>query len=168
MSSVLGASAKALRLGRLAALGLAALALAGCTLKMTGGGELNSAVDPDSTAHFAIDYSASRPGIEPAHLTGVYKDGPVSLRFDGVDASPEIPDRGSPQSQSSVLNCIAVTGKYVSQSPTATGTGTAMLIACAGSAGLPDLLSLNVQSGPFAGYQNSGPITAGELTAHSA
>lgn len=152
------------RLVNVAALAGAVLLLAGCTGQLTGGGELTSAENPSSYAHFAVEYDGSS---SPARLTGSYHDGSVRLRFDGVQDDP-VGNSGPDPAAGIGVNCFAIDGRYVSQNSDDRGAGAVLLVACDAAQGnLPSLVSLDVETGPFAGYNNAGTLIDGNLTAHT-
>lgn len=137
---------------------LIVLALAGCAGRMTGGGVIPSASDPNGSAHFAFEYAITNQADGSGRMTGMYHDGAVQLRFDEAQSSPP---------ETSGTSCIQTTADYTSQDQATPGAGTAFIEACdnAGT-GQPDLFSISVTTGPYAGYSDEGAVTQGSLTVH--
>lgn len=138
--------------------GVVGLLLAGCAGRMTGGGAIPSATNPNGSANFALEYLITNQADGSGRLTGTFHDGAVRLRFDGAESSP---------AETSGSNCIETTADYVSENQTAAGDGTATVEACDNSGtNLPDVFSLAVLTGPYAGYADEGTLTRGNLTVH--
>jgi hypothetical protein len=134
----------------LPAVGLTAIALGVAGCKATGGGFIPSAVGADA-AHFGFVMQTNK-GDNVVH--GTYRDGYVQLRFDGGSVSMNL----NP--------CATWTVDYVSTSADNPGSGTAQVVICDNGKAGPtndDSLSIQIQSGPYAGYSNSGTLAGGNL-----
>lgn len=145
-----------------AVIGIVALAFvfSACARKFTGSGELG-------TADFEFVYK-----VENSNGTGKAKGSfhdksavinqtpvPMRFRFDGILSSSS----GGPD------NCIRGTLGYISQDRDFPGTGQVQVEGCDnGEPSGPsngDTLTVQVTSGPYAGYFNSGTVE-GNLQAH--
>jgi hypothetical protein len=165
---------------RFGLLGLAALALAGCSTFFTGGGFIRS-VNHTDKATFGFVVQCNNPEnpeeCAPAKINGTYYDHGVGVRlkFDGgVIAGPagcvadpndcaNLPPGTDPD------QCMFGEVHYISQDPKNRGEGDLQLFAC--DLGEPgklngDFLVINVLSGPYDGYENGGTIQGGNLQAH--
>ena len=125
----------------------------GCYEKLNGGGWMQSANGVDR-AIFGLHYDGTTGTAK-----GTYHDKGAGVRLKFDAASPSFPGF-DPNS-----NCAGFFANYESQDKANPGTGTAFLLACDnGEPGFEgDTLTINVQSGPYAGYTNSGPILGGNL-----
>ena len=143
---------------------LALLALSGCYSRLTGGGWMESA-GGGGRATFAINYDATDVGFSEPPTTrfkGTYHDpgSGVRLRFD--DLVKDI-------FEDPTEDCAEFTGRYVSQDPKQRGAGDVRVKACdegEPGAGRGDSLRVEVLSGPYAGYENDGPILGGNFQGH--
>jgi hypothetical protein len=122
------------------------LGVAGC--KASGGGYIQSATGADA-AHFGFTFQQTRHGNV---VHGSYHDGYVKFRVDGGGGS-------GPGS------CGSATLNYVSTSPDYPGTGQVEVNVCDNGEGTidGDTLSVNVISGPYSGYQDSGTVQGGNI-----
>jgi hypothetical protein len=155
---------------------LAAFVLSGCYLKLTGGGWMRSANDVDK-ATFSVNYDVARAQTEPgecefdleaAHIRGTYHDLGTGVRFKINDENiTQIRCFGVPGDP--LNDCAAFETSYVSLDPNNRGTGTVRVRACDDveldeQGGEPvDTLRIAVESGPYEGYQNSGPVLGGNF-----
>jgi hypothetical protein len=169
------------RLVALAAVSIAALAVAGCDLKFTGGGTIPSTDGvPADQANFGFNYKITNTISGAGNANGVYQDpfdltyplGGVEFKFTGLlhgDASPTANYcflHGGGTGIGGVVN-------YTSQNSNYPGSGFFVLTAC--DAGQPavtsgDWISVYVESGPYSvpsNYSNSGFLTGGNLKSHS-
>ena len=129
---------------------LASLAVAGC--KYTGGGTFDG---NSGKANFGFTYDSSK-----GKLAGTLHDGDVRFSF-----------TGPPAQTGEGVGCVRFNGTYTSTNPRARGTGTLQVEVCDGGEGAgssPDLLYVKITSGPFSGYEYSGPaITGGNIQDHT-
>lgn len=133
------------------------LALTGCASKLNGGGFIRSANGIDR-ANFGFSYDGPSD-----HFRGTYHDKALGVRLRGTGVLP--PPWTPPEDTTA---CIAGIMGYESQNPRQRGAGTLYLQACdGGSTGVgEDTITINVLTGPFAGYVNSGVVEGGNLKAH--
>jgi hypothetical protein len=128
--------------------GLVVLGVAGCTAH--GGGYIGSATGADK-ATFGFTWQKTKAQNV---LRGSWHDGYVKFRLDR--------DLGI----GGLFDCGGGTGHYVSTSKSSPGGGTLALSICDYGEPGPtegDTLSVNVTSGPYAGYSNSGTLEGGNL-----
>jgi hypothetical protein len=165
------------RLVGLVAVSVAALAVAGCDTKFTGGGTIPSADDVTSDqANFGFNYKVTNLDTGAGNANGTYQDpfapdyplGGVQLKFTGLMSGDTGPSN----------ECVSGTGingtvNYTSQNSNYPGTGTLGLAAC--DMGQPavtrgDAIAIGVLTGPYAspdpGYFNAGFLTGGNLKSH--
>jgi hypothetical protein len=139
---------------------------AGCYEKLNGGGWMESANGVDK-ANFSISYNLTRylesDQSDPSliHLEGIYHDKglDVRLKYEEVLDFVEEPDF------SEDADCVLFLTTYTSQDRDMPGTGEADVLACdGGEPGVQgDFLSINIFSGPYAGYENDGFILGGNF-----
>jgi len=139
---------------------VAVFALTGCVTKMTGGGWMQSVV-PGEKATFAVNYDVADPDNE--RIRGTYHDHGADVRFRFDEVLGTVGGNvGAP--------CFGRIVGYESQDPTLRGGGEVVVIACdeaeSGVFGPGDSLAIMVQTGPYAGYTNSGPVLGGNFQAH--
>jgi hypothetical protein len=132
----------------LPAVGLAAIAVAGC--KATGGGFINSATGANA-AYFGFTWNSTNSGNV---VSGSWHDGWVKFKLDGglVFESPG-PCANSP-------------GQYVSTSKSNPGTGTIDARICDYGEPGPtsgDTISVQLNGGPYDGYTDGGTLRGGNL-----
>jgi hypothetical protein len=151
----------------LAVLVLAAALLPGCyATKFTGGGQIISG------NNFSAGKSAARPAggganfgftydVTKGNFAGTYRDGDVAMSLTGNPTYDEYYDGSE--------NCMSADGDYRSTNPRLRGNGTVHINACDNGEGRGsyDHLEIQVNTGPFEGYSNSG-YTRGNLQAHKA
>jgi hypothetical protein len=129
--------------------GLVVLGVAGCTAK--GGGYIGSATGADK-ATFGFTWQKTKTQNV---LRGSWHDGYVKFRLDR--------DLGI---QGTYPYCVGGPGHYVSTSRSNPGGGTLQLSICDEGEPGPtqgDTISINVTSGPYAGYSNGGTLEGGNL-----
>ncbi|MEA2404199.1 MAG: hypothetical protein QOE08_846 [Thermoleophilaceae bacterium] len=149
----------------LAVLVLAAAVLPGCyATKFTGGGQITSgsnfsagkasARSAGGSANYGFTYDAVK-----GNLAGTYRDGDVAMSLTGNPTFDYYSDGDE--------NCMSADGNYRSTNPRQRGDGTLHIYACDNGEGRGsyDYLEVQVNSGPFEGYSNSG-YTRGNLQAH--
>ncbi len=154
------------RLPVLAALVVAAAVLPGCyAAKFTGGGQITSgginfsagkgaARSAGGSANYGFTYDATK-----GNLAGTYRDGDVAMSLTGNPTFDYYNDGSE--------NCMSADGNYRSTNPRQRGDGTVHIYACDNGEGRGsyDYLDVEVNSGPFSGYENAG-YTRGNLQAH--
>ncbi len=147
----------------LAVLVLAAAVLPGCyAAKFTGGGQITSGGINFSAAKGSAANGASYGFTYDAikgNFTGTYRDGDVAMSLTGM-AAFDFYNSGSE-------NCMSADAYYRSTNPRQRGNGTVHIYACDNGEGRGsyDYLDVEVNSGPFSGYENAG-YTRGNLQAH--
>jgi hypothetical protein len=169
-----GNRARGTRLLSLAAMAvLATFFLSGCYLQLTGGGWMRSVNGVDK-ATFSVNYDVAKgqeaPGVckyELTHIRGTYHDHGTDVRFKIDDKDVKFivcfidPDFTVPPLDN---NCAGFVTSYESQDPKLPGRGHVSVAPCDhGEPGDVDFLAIQVQSGPYAGYFNSGPVLGGNF-----
>jgi hypothetical protein len=155
---------------------LAVFVLSGCYLKLTGGGWMQSVNGVDK-ATFSVNYDVARaqtaPGqcgfdFEGAHIRGTYHDHGTDVRFKIDDEDLSVIGCFDPNPENAENNnCAFFMTSYESQDPKLPGEGTVFVTACDhGEPGDVDYLQIDVQSGPYAGYHNAGPVLGGNFQGH--
>jgi hypothetical protein len=132
----------------LPAVGLAAIAVAGC--KATGGGFINSATGAKA-AYFGFTWNSTNQG---AVISGSWHDGWVRFKLDGGIV------------YESLGPCASSPGEYVSTSKSNPGTGTIEGMICDYGEPGPtngDSISVQLNGGPYDGYSDSGTLQGGNL-----
>jgi hypothetical protein len=132
----------------------ASLLLGACVDKFTAGGTL-PAQQGAGVANFGLVIN-----LEKDHASGTYRDHATDVAFRIVGIEEEV---------EAIFGCIDVVLEYVSTNPARRGEGEVRLFAC--DRGEPgklagDEFSIQVLSGPYAGYTNGGEIRSGNLQAH--
>ena len=130
------------------AAGALVVGITGC--KATGGGFIQSATGADA-AHFGFVMQTNK---QDNVVHGTYRDGYVKLRFDAGSVSMTFDP------------CAHWTVDYVSTSPDYPGSGTAQVVVCDNGEPGPssgDNLSIQILTGPYAGYSNAGVLEGGNL-----
>jgi len=132
----------------------------GCWETIDGGGWMRS-TDEQSKATFGIRYDAASEAGR-----GTYQDkaAGVSLRF--YEAREEVRASDEERSDEEIFSdCAYFYADYQSLDKTNRGSGTAYLVACDTREYLfrGDTLHIELQTGPYAGYTNTGPILGGNL-----
>ena len=156
-------------------LGLAAsvFLLAGClttATKGTGDGWISSVV-PGEQAHFTFAVSCdpkSEPcTMEASKVSGRFEDKGTGMKI-RLDTVSAVTDLADPRCQTGSFT-------YTSEVRSLPGSGTGTATVCDGDARragnpgpgphvrLPDTLSVQIFTGPFAGYANSGPLLGGNI-----
>lgn len=147
---------------------ISAVALAGCADKFTGGGTIPSTDGTSSDqANFGFTYKITNQSTGAGQAQGAYHDpyaygyplGGLALKFAGLFSGDTTPG---------LNNCMDGTENYVSQNPNYPGSGQVFLKACDnGEPGINnDGIYIDVLSGPYIGYIDSGTLTGGNLQAH--
>jgi hypothetical protein len=154
---------------------LAAFVLTGCYLKLTGGGWMRSVNGVDK-ATFSVNYDVARaqtaPGecdfnFDEVHIRGTYHDLGTGVRFKLNDENVEDIGCSTGNPEDPDDECAFVITSYESQDPRNPGTGLVEVTACDhGEPGDVDTLEIFVESGPYAGYHNEGPILGGNFQGH--
>jgi hypothetical protein len=139
---------------------------AGCYEKLNGGGWMQSR-NLEDKANFSISYNLTRflesDQSDPSliHLEGVYHDKGLDVRL----KYGEVLDFVDEPDVSEGEDCVLFLTTYTSQDRDLPGTGEAEVLACDfGEPGVQgDFLSINILTGPYAGYQNGGFILGGNF-----
>jgi hypothetical protein len=169
-------------LGSLGLVVITALLFAGCAGKFTGGGKLPSADQvPGHSASFGFTYEITRADGS-GRLSGAYHDsyvsGGVKFSFDGLQMGLGSCASLFPPSVCQVIDnvlgvssdeCISGQGSYRSTNPAISGGGNLGILACDRGEPGPssgDSIAVQVFTGPYAGYVDSGFTTNGNLQAH--
>jgi hypothetical protein len=151
-----------------AVLAAAALALAGCSFTATGGGQLPGADGGTATFGFSAvtktvstGSSTSTSGntcslnlgaLTCTHVSGTYRDGPVSLRF--TSGGNELP-----------VGCNHLLFTYTSTNPAQPGSGSGSATVCdSGIGGSIKGDSFSITLYGLWSYTNSGTVTNGNIT----
>ena len=133
----------------------------GCAGKGAGGGFLPSAADDGTKATFGFRYNTLDSEKGNFGANGVYHDksaAGVKLEVTGILFVPDPPEV-DPQ-------CVWSTLGYESQDPKNRGTGLLEVEVC--DKGKPgpgngDYIAVDILTGPFGGYSNSGVIQGGNI-----
>lgn len=142
-----------------------ALMVLGCTAtKGTGGGWMSSTV-PGQKATFGFEAHCDPRGPQPPlgcdpRGSGHYEDEAANLGMQLVRLAPAFG-----------FTCQGTQVEYRSTERTRPGTGTATVSVCDNdthpsgpdAARDPDIFSITVTSGPYAGYTNAGPVLGGNI-----
>jgi hypothetical protein len=159
------------RSASLLVLPILAVAVAGCATDFTGGGTIPSTdLNPADQANFGFTYKITNTATGAGHTQGAYHDptapafpnGGVKFKFDRLLFGDSAPG--------SVCTVNGITGivNYISQNPNYPGSGLVLLSACDnGEPGVgKDAIEVDVFTGPYAGYSDTGVLTGGNLQAH--
>ena len=131
-----------------------------------GSGWIISSQDPRAKADFGFAFDCGKdPQCLAPKASGNYQDGVVRMTLDSVDpgAFGLWPPTGPIPDQ----KCVVATVNYSSANPKVNGSGKASVNICDASHGkvkTPDTFAIQVTSGPYAGYQDSGPLGGGQIT----
>jgi hypothetical protein len=141
----------------LVAAGVGLVVTTGCALHVTGSGTIRS-VNRVDDAKFAFSFDGPK-----GKLSGNYADRGTGdrLKFDGIDSY--VDETGNSD------QCMYAYGRYESRTDDKPGEGTLRIIACDGDAPGDldhDLISINVLTGPLAGYVNGGELLHGHIKTH--
>jgi hypothetical protein len=136
----------------LPAIGLAAIAVAGC--KATGGGFISSATEAKA-AYFGFTWNETDHG---AVVSGSWHDGWVKFKLDGGIV------------YGSFGPCASSPGEYVSTSKANPGTGSIYATICDYGEPGPtngDSITIQLTGGPYDGYSDGGTLQGGNLQLNS-
>ena len=156
------------KFARLAFVGLAASSMVGCVGRFTGGGSIDSVAGAPQKATFGFVIDAVNPDDagNPTAIKGQFQfnDQAAGVSFHVDQLQPALyahifPDIFNPQAV-----MFAYTGTYTSNE----GTGSLDLGVASDKQGLfgtynKDAVYVNVMSGPYAGYSNTGLVQGGKI-----
>ena len=132
------------------------LMAAGCYEKLNGGGWMLSANGEDR-ATFGIHFDGTR---DRHAARGTYHDHGTGVRFRFVEEVGHAVGTGPEEG-----DCAVFIATYKSQDKKEPGSGLVDVTAC--DEGEPavngDTLDIFVETGPYAGYENGGPILGGNF-----
>lgn len=159
------------RSASLLVLAILAVAVAGCATDFTGGGTIASTdLNPADHANFGFTYKITDTTTGAGNAHGAYHDptdptftnGGVKFKFDGLLFGDTAPGTLC------TVNGIAGILNYTSQNPNYPGSGSVFLSACDdGQPGISnDDIEVDVLTGPYTGYSDTGFLTGGNLKAH--